>query len=383
MFLNINLFLLITLLFTGCSSRFENMSDSYWLWDDYYHNNLYNLDKELETLLPNLNERETISHGNMELIEVDFQEIAGWTSDDTRGSLEAFVRGCGAKIGIRVPTICEDAKRVFKSNPSKEEARRFFETYFVPYLIVDRGKERLDGLVTGYYVPLLHGSRKRTKRYRYPIYEKPKDFTSPYKTHEEIDKNGIDARVICWVDDRVDRFFLHIQGSGMVKLDDGTVIGVGYADKNGHPYSSIGRYIHQNYGVPLYKLSANYIKKWLKEHPDVADEVLYSNKSYVFFREQGKGMAIGAMGVNLVPKSTIAVDTRHIPLGLPIYIKSKNRNKHLNHLFMAQDKGGAIKGVIRADLFFGFGDEAGKEASIMKQIGEFYMLIPNGLEFPE
>ena len=274
---------------------------------------------------------------------------------------------------------------MYKSNPSQDEINLFFEDYFTPYLIIDREKDRKSGIVTGYYVPLLHGSRKKSSKYKYPIYEKPRDWTSPYKTHQEIDEDGIDAKVICWVDDRVERFFLHIQGSGMVKLDDGTTIGVGYSEKNGYPYSSIGTYIHRHYDIPLYKLSAGFIKNWLKRHPELADEVLYSNESFVFFREQHRSMAIGAMGTNLVPKSTIAVDTKYIPLGIPIYIQSVTTKKDpvLNHLFMAQDRGGAIKGAIRADLFFGFGDKAGEEAGTTKKIGIFYMLVPQGFNFDE
>jgi membrane-bound lytic murein transglycosylase A len=376
-----SLLLIVTVLsITSCSHRFEEFESdrfsSSFRDDDH-------LRKSIEERFPNLLNREIIERDDIELIEVDFEEIEGWNSDQKIGSLEAFTRGCGKSREINIKPICDEGIRIFKSKPTKKEIDEFFERYFSPYLIVNRDEKVFSGLVTGYYVPLLNGSRKKDNRYRYPIYAKPRDFHSPYKTHKEIDRGDIDADVICWVDDRVDRFFLHIQGSGMVKLRDGTIIGVGYSDKNGYSYSSIGGYIHRNYDVPLYKLSASFIKSWLRKYPDRADEVLYSNESFIFFREQGGNLAYGSMGVNLVPKSTIAVDTKYIPLGVPIYIRSveNRRDPVLNHLFMAQDRGGAIKGVIRADLFFGFGDKAGQGAGTMKREGEFFILLPKGYKY--
>jgi membrane-bound lytic murein transglycosylase A len=367
----------IAYLFIGCSHRFETSGGRYWFWDDE------TFDERLDTIFPNMAARDKIIVDDLELVEVDFAEIEGWSRDNQSGSFEAFLRGCEKSRSINIPAICEEAKNLNRSRPSKKEVKKFFEQNFSPYVMIDRDGYKTAGLVTGYYVPLLKGSRKKTSKYKYPIYAKPRDFKSPYLTHREIDKGKIPADVICWVDDRVDRFFLHIQGSGMVEFEDGSRIGIGYADKNGYSYTSIGRYIHKKYDVPLHKLSAGFIKNWLKKHSDRADEVLYSNESFVFFREQGHGEAYGSMGTNLVPKSTIAVDTKHIPQGVPIYIQNINGQKHeaLNHLFMAQDRGGAIKGVIRADLFFGFGAEAGKSAGTMKRDAQFYMLIPHGYNF--
>ena len=374
---NIFYSLILSFLFSGCSHRFENSENQFLFEADGR-----DLDEILYSRYPDMDLRESIYRDGMQLLRVEFSEIEGWYKDSKKGSLLAFVRGCEQKSRVNIPEICEEAKRIYNSNPSNSEITSFFENYFTPYLIIDLEKERISGLVTGYYVPILNGSRTKHGKYRYPIYAKPKDFHIPYKTHQEIDEEGIDADVICWVDDRIDRFFLHIQGSGIVKLDDGTTIGIGYVEQNGYPYRSIGGYIHRTYGVPLHKLSAQYIKNWLKKHPDLVDEVLYHNKSFVFFREQKSNLAFGAMGTNLVPKSTIAVDTRYTPLGMPIYIQS-DKNRNLNHLFMAQDRGGAIKGVIRADLFYGFGEEAGREAGRTKVEGEFYMLLPYGFEFTD
>jgi membrane-bound lytic murein transglycosylase A len=327
-------------------------------------------------------EREWINRGDMQMLEVDYREISGWDNDDLRESLEAFVRGCQKKSKTNIQEICEEGKVLLNNDTSAYEIKMFFENSFTPYLIIDHKNDKMEGTVTGYYVPLLEGSRKKTPRFRYPIYKKPKDFKVPYKTHEEIDR-GIDADVICWVDDRVDRAFLHIQGSGTIKLRNGKKIGVGFAGKNGYKYSSMGKYINKKYKVPLYKLSAQFIKRWIRENPEYADDVLYHNKSFIFFQESGSGVAYGALGTSLIPQSTIAVDRKFVELNLPVYIESPKGldDKTLNHLFIAQDVGGAIKGVIRADLFFGFGKKAGELAGKMKRSGIFYLLIPHGYDF--
>jgi len=356
--------IIVIFFITGCSHRFEGVNSSHNYGDSYSSNVIY--------------------YKDMRLDKVEFNSIDGWSSDEKKGSFEAYMRGCSKRRkGINLKSICEKGKTLYKSNPDNRNITYFFEKNFTPYKVNDRNKDSSIGLITGYYVPFLNGSLIKTRQFKYPIYAKPRDFRLPYLTHREIDSRDIDAEVICWVDDRVDRFFLHIQGSGTVKLRDGSVIGVGYTEKNGYRYRSIGTYIHRQFGVSLHKLSAGYIKKWLKSHPKKRDEVLFYNESFVFFKKQGKNSAIGAMGTNLVSKSTIAIDTTHIPLGSPIYIKSENNRDDpvLNHLFMAQDRGGAIKGVIRADLFFGFGNEAGKGAGTMKRKGEFYILVPKGYRF--
>jgi len=354
--LKILLWLIPILFFSNCSHRFEE--NPYISQSDNY------------------SVSEIIHHKDMKLKQVQFSEIEGWQNDDKKGSLTAFIRGCKKNRKINIRETCEDGKKLANTNPDNFEITNFFETKFIPYNVIDKYKEKNTGLITGYYVPLLNGSLKKTKRFKYPIYSIPRDFRLPYLSHRKIDSKRINANVICWVDNRVERAFLHIQGSGTIKLRNGDLIGVGYAEKNGYSYSSIGTYIHRKFKVPLYKLSAGFIKKWINNHPKYADEVLYSNKSFVFFRKQKKNLALGAMGTNLVSRSTLAIDTKHLPLGIPIYIESKN--KHLNHLFMAQDRGGAIKGIIRADLFFGFGAKAGKFAGNMKTKGKFYVLLPKG-----
>ncbi|HIE34648.1 MAG TPA: hypothetical protein EYP79_00425, partial [Campylobacterales bacterium] len=233
-------------LISGCSHRFEDNPYS------YRTNNNGNYLENHQNDYPN----ETIYIKQMKLTKINFQKLEGWNKDNKKGSLEAFTRGCKKNRTINIKEICEEGNELHNSSPKNQEITRFFENYFIPYKIIDRDKDSSRGLVTGYYVPFLKGSLKKTKVYKYPIYAKPRDFRRPYLTHREIDKREIDAKVICWVDDRVERFFLHIQGSGMVKLRDGSIIGVGYAEKNGYSYTSIGTYIHRKFKVPLYKLSA-------------------------------------------------------------------------------------------------------------------------------
>ncbi len=373
------LFLSVSTIFyiSGCSSRFDNEPE------EQLTSSKEQFRLQIKKFLPNFQSRNIITIGDMELISTDYVEIRGWQNDKKLGSFEAFLRGCEKPRSVNIPSICDKGRELWGIDPNNEQITQFFEENFVPYFIADNKNLRWTGTVTGYYVPLLNGSRKKTEQFQYPLYEKPKDFKLPYKTHEEIDKDPPPAKVICWVEDRVERLFLQVQGSGSVRLDDGSIIGVGFSAKNGYDYTSVGGYINKHYGIPIYKLSAEFISKWVKDHPNEADEVLHSNKSFVFFSEQPSGRAFGAMATNLVPKSTIAVDTKYIPLGMPIFIKSPDqpKDKILNHLFMAQDRGGAIKGVIRADLFFGFGKEAGELAGKTKRDGEFYMLIPKGYKF--
>ncbi|EJF06315.1 membrane-bound lytic murein transglycosylase [Thiovulum sp. ES] len=364
----------LLILVTSCSQ----MNEKPMTWDKGGE-----LATKIENRFPEISfSRNWINRGDMQMLEVDYREISSWDGDDLRGSLEAFVRGCEKKSETNVPQICDRAKFLQSEKVSPYQIKLFFENNFTPYLVIDYKTERLDGVVTGYYVPLLEGSRKKTSRFKYPIYKKPRDYRLPYKTHEQIDK-GIDADVICWVEDRVERAFLHIQGSGTIRLRDGSKIGVGFAGQNGYKYRSIGKYINKKFKVPLYKLSAQYIKSWIRDNPEHADDVLYYNRSFIFFEETGAGVALGSLGTNLVPRSTIAVDRKFIPLNLPVFIEEKGSDDGiLNHLFIAQDVGGAIKGRIRADLFFGFGNKAGELAGKMKRDASFFILLPHGYKLP-
>lgn len=288
----------------------------------------------------------------------------------------------------------------------RDAARQFFETHFAPYRSV--GPEgSSDGLITGYYEPTLRGSRKPTARYRFPVYGAPDDLlvldlgdlapelkssaprvrvegrrVVPYYDRTQID-NGrapLRGREVAWVDDEVELFFLQIQGSGRITLDDGEILRVGFAEHNGHPYRSIGRVLIDRGELPLERTSMQGIKAWARDNPAKLTELLQQNPRYVFFRELPGNVPSppGALGVPLTPRRSIAVDPRYVPLGAPVHIATTwpNTDKPLNRLVVAQDTGGAIRGAVRADYFWGSGEEAAREAGRMKQTLRMWVLLP-------
>jgi membrane-bound lytic murein transglycosylase A len=285
--------------------------------------------------------------------------------------------------------------------------RTFFESWFKPYRVFNSDGSQ-EGLVTGYYEPLLRGSRTKSAKYRYPLYSTPDDLLTidvdqlfpelkgervrgrrenghvvPYYTRGEIER-GVDSlqgREILWVDDAVELFFLHIQGSGRVELESGEIVRVGYDNHNGHPYRSIGRILIKRDELTLSQASMQGIKQWGRDNPQRLPALLAENPAYVFFRELPSdiGGPIGALGVPITPRRSIAVDEQSVPLGAPVYLATSwpNTNKPLSRLMFAQDKGSAIKGAVRADFFWGFGDDAGRLAGRMRQSGQMWVLLPS------
>lgn len=315
-------------------------------------------------------------------------------------------------MGTKEPwrEVCAAAARVV--NPSPEAARRFFETHFAPFRL--SGETTGDeGLITGYYEPLLRGSRKPSGRYRYPLYGIPDDLVVvdlgeqypelknmrlrgriegrrlvPYYDRAQIEgtQAPLRGREIAWVDDPVELFFLHIQGSGRILLEGGDTMRVGYADQNGYPYRSVGRLLVERGELPLDQVSMQSIVAWARRNPAKVGELLNSNASYVFFRELPASSAgpPGSLGVPLTPRRSIAVDPRYVPLGSPVFIATTwpNSAKPLNRFMLAQDTGGAIRGPVRADFFWGFGESAAREAGRMKQRLRMWMLWPRGQPTP-
>ena len=299
-------------------------------------------------------------------------------------------------------------------SPDKSAVRAFFERHFSPWLVT--GADGIDtGTITGYYEPLLNGSRIRSDRYRVPLYAAPDDLLTidltelypdlkdrrlrgrvqgrkviPYWTRADIENgNGPSAmNELVYVDDPVEAFFLQIQGSGRVRLAEGGIVRVGYADQNGHPFRSIGRILIDRGELTLAQASMQGIKEWGRKNPDKLMPLLDENPSYVFFREvpppaPGTPEAeidgpIGTLGIPLLRERTLAVDTRSIPLGAPVFLATTYplSSRPLGRLMMAQDTGGAIRGAVRADFFWGFGDEAGRQAGRMKQEGKMWILWP-------
>ncbi|HEX6980639.1 MAG TPA: MltA domain-containing protein [Alphaproteobacteria bacterium] len=354
-----------------------------------------------------------------------FADLPGWTSDRHGEALAAFKRSCGRIVtlkdgvqlgaaGITRPaavwrTVCEAAFGL--DSDDHAAARNFFMQHFEPFIAADNGTR--DGLFTGYYEPELRGSRRRGGRYTVPILGRPADLVMvdlglfrsewrgqriagrvengmlrPYPTRAEIEAGALkDQQIeILWVDDPVDAFFLHIQGSGRIVLEDGTAIRVGYAAQNGHPYVAIGRELVARGIMRREDVSMQSIRAWLAANPDAAASLMNANPSYVFFRELDGDGPIGSEGVVLTPGRSLAVDRTFIPMGVPVWLDAEDpldANARLQRLMVAQDTGGAIRGAVRGDVFWGYGPEATERAGRMRQTGRYFLLLPRGVQPPQ
>lgn len=338
----------------------------------------------------------------------NFAALPGWDRDELREAWPAFLTSCQTLIRrAEWKNACTAARQV---NANDEGAiRGFFESGFTPYKVVNADGSD-NGLVTGYYEPLLRGSRKRGGPYQTPLYRAPEDLLTidlasvypdlknmrlrgrvvgnkvvPYFSRAELLQSGaLNGKELVWVDDPVEAFFLQVQGSGRVVLNDSQeTVRLAYADQNGYPYKSIGRYLVDKGEMSLSQASAQGIKAWVVANPTRQNELLNVNPSYIFFKEEkitdpSKGPK-GAMGLPLTPQRSIAVDPQHIPLGAPVFLATTQPNSEatLQRLVLAQDTGGAIRGAVRADYFWGFGNEAGEKAGGMKQRGLMWVLLPN------
>ena len=351
----------------------------------------------------------------------DWRDLPGWADDDVAQAWPAFVVGCRT-LAVRSPTLwkapCAAASRV--DGTSTAAVRAFFMEHFSPYRIAnDEGGDT--GLVTGYYEPLLAGSRTPTPEYGVALYGVPDDLlvvdlTSlfpelkdkrvrgrvegrkvvPYWPRSDIERGAapLKGKVLAYVADPVEAFFLEIQGSGRIALNDGSVMRLGYADQNGHPYRSVGRVLIERGELTRDTASMQAIRSWVHAHPSEARALLDENPSYVFFRELPQPAAgsidaaidgpLGSLGVPLLAERTIAVDPRYVPLGAPVYLATTKPSSSapLTRLTLAQDTGGAIRGPVRADFFWGFGTRAGQEAGRMRQDGRMWLLWPKGAPPP-
>lgn len=348
---------------------------------------------------------------------VAWNALPGWNDDRVEEAWPALVAGCAALVesAATAPTwqtTCAAAMAV--DGTDAKAARAYFESHFTPHRVLAAdGKDT--GLVTGYYEPLLVGARARSSRFGVPLYAAPDDLLTidlvslhpdlkdrrlrgrvdgkkvvPYwpRTDIENGKAPVAGKELVFVEDPVEAFFLQIQGSGRVRLEDGSVIRIGYADQNGHPYRSIGRVLAERGELPLDRTSMQNIRDWGRRNPDKLPALLDENPSYVFFREvpppaPGTLAAridgpTGTLGVPLLAERTLAADPRSIPLGAPVFLATTYpaSTKPLQRLMLAQDTGGAIRGAVRADFFWGFGDGAGREAGRMRQEGRMWLLWP-------
>lgn len=345
--------------------------------------------------------------------ETPWGDLQGWSQAGLLPSLRSFNTGC-ARVQSKRPwqAVCAEARRVGAEDEAA--ARAFFESRFSAYRIV-APDGATEGLVTGYYEPILKARRARASGFRYPIYGVPDDLVVvdladlhpelrnlrlrgrlqgqrlvPYYSRGEIESTpALPAKPLAWVADAVELFFLQIQGSGLVEFSPGERIRLGFAEQNGHPYRSLGRYLVDRGELKLEQASMQSIKAWGASNPDKLQEALNANPSYVFFRElpapsSPQDGPPGALGAPLTPGYSAAIDPRYVPLGAPVFLATTYplSSKPLERLVMAQDTGGAIRGAIRADFFWGTGDEAGAQAGRMRQQGKMWILWPKGEGLP-
>jgi len=323
-----------------------------------------------------------------------FDKLPNWDDENYISALNSFVNSCKtSKTRKMYKKLCKKAKKA-------QNAKQFLQNEFAPYEINTRdGRQK--GLLTGYYEPHLKGSLEKKGKYKYPIYETPKDLITvdlgsvypqlknlrlrgrlegnklvPYYTRKETKSRHVKANVICYTDSKIDRFFLEIQGSGRVTLDNGETIFIGYDNQNGHRYRAIGRYLVKKKALKLEEVSLQTIRAWLEKNPKKMDEVLNYNKSVVYFKRREQP-ATGSLGVKLTPKRSIAVDRRYIPLGSMLYLNAElKKRESISKVVLAQDTGGAIKGSIRADLFLGYGKNAMEVAGELKAPLQLWLLLP-------
>ena len=330
-----------------------------------------------------------------------------WQHDQLSEAWPAWLLGCQTlQYQSAWANVC--AKAFIMKPADTQTIMQYFQANFNVYRTSNLDGTQT-GLITGYYEPLLRGSRTKTAKYKIPIYKKPIDLvtlddpTQPtnkrlrgrldkgrmvnYYTRAEIEAtpSPLAGQELVWLEDAVEAFFLQVQGSGFIILDNGEKLHIGYADQNGQTYNSIGRLLVQRGELTLEKASMQSIKEWVTKNPSKSRELLDANPSYIFFKELPAGLSgpLGALGVPLLGERTVAVDTKYIPLGSPLFLSTTepNSNKPLNRLIMAQDTGGAIKGGVRADYYWGAGEIAGKNAGGMKQQGKIWLFLPKDFPF--
>ena len=352
---------------------------------------------------------------------IDFKQLSGWKGDDHAAGLAAWRLSCEEIIkhgrsfkrkprfgGTRKDWLepCSAAAKL-GSKPARSAARKFFERHFVPVRVTD--KSNPDGLFTGYYEPEVAGNRKRTKDYDVPLYAKPKDLVAfnsaqrkstglrygrivggkprAYLTRKQIENGAFAGKglEVAWLKSWADAFFMQVQGSGRVRLPNGSAMRLGFAAKSGLPYTAIGAILIRRGDVPREQMSMQSIRRWMANNPSAARQLMWENESFVFFRElklKNPDLGpLGAQGVQLTPIRSLAVDRHYWALGTPLWLETNlpaaaGDGRKFHHLMVAQDTGSAIKNPIRGDIFFGAGKAAAELAGHMQSPGTLYALLP-------
>jgi membrane-bound lytic murein transglycosylase A len=351
---------------------------------------------------------------------VSFAELLGWNDDDHLAAFKAFVRAAPAlrraagtqsgktrHAGRALLTAVENAAARVATVSSAAEAKAFFEEEFVPHRVRHSGAS---GLLTGYYEPVLDGARAPDARFHVPVLRRPPDLVNlvreeergaladgltharktdagiePFPTRAEIEAGALAGQGLefLWLADPVDTFFMHIQGSGRIRLPDGTTLRVTYDGKNGHPYTSVGRYLIDAGLFAAEDMTLDALKTWLAADAVRGAKVMQENRSFIFFREledENDG-PLGALEIPLSDERSLAVDTAFHALGTPVYVEAPTLEPWpgkggFARLMIAQDVGSAIRGPERGDIYFGSGAEAGRRAGGTKHAGRFYVLLP-------
>lgn len=356
------------------------------------------------------------------LKQVSFTKLPGWTPANLKKSLATFQVSCRSflrqppekSVGShRIELLAKDwypaCKAALAISPlTNENAKAFFQKWFRPVEFYNN--RPISGLFTGYYMPLLHGSLNKTTKYHVPIYGIPSDLLTidlgqfdprlkhrkivgrvkghkiiPYYTRKEITQGAIEGKapVLVWIDNPIDRLFLEIQGSGIVELADGKRLYLGYAAQNGASYTAIAKVLIDKGIMTKDNASMQAIKRYLTEHPKEIHPILNQNKSFVFFELLGKQAALGTQGVPLTPGYSLAIDLKWIPIGTPLWLNTTRPDKHrddgkpFQRLMIAQDTGGAIRGLVRGDVFWGAGKKATYIAGHMRNNGHYWLLLPH------
>ncbi|MEX2642439.1 MAG: MltA domain-containing protein [Acetobacterales bacterium] len=358
---------------------------------------------------------------SLKLAPAAFDDLRGWEAGGQAGAVLALQRTCrrfatlpsARQVGPdgMAGTVADWAPACAAADavPAGDDAaaRRYFETWFAPFSATAEGQA--EGLFTGYYEPLLHGTLRRDARHTVPVYRRPEELVlvdlgrfreslrgeriagkvvdgrlQPYATRAEIDAGALRGRglELAWVEDPVAVFFLHIQGSGQIALEEGGRLRVSYDGHNGHPYVAIGRTLVAQGALDKDDVSLQTIRAWLRANPEEGRSVMAGNPSFIFFRKLEGDGPVGALGVPLTPGHSLAVDRTFMPLGAPVWLDANDPldpQVRLRRLMVAQDTGGAIRGPVRGDVFWGAGDDAEERAGRMKSSGRYWLLLPKAV----
>ncbi len=343
----------------------------------------------------------------VKFIKTEYSKIIGWNYDNHLVSLKTFANSCNEIVKIKNYELISKltkiggsardwkiiCKEIQKTNiKTNQQAKKFFEKWFTPYIVLSNNNT-IVGKFTGYYEIEMNGSLEKNRRCKYPVYMPPNNLSNhqnkQYLSHSSINNGSLKGKnlEICWVDNHARLYFMHIQGSGKIRLNSGQLIRLGYAGQNGFDYKSIGPYFKYYNAKGIH--SALDMIEWLHKNPKDSRKIIEHNQSYIFFKKIDQDGPIGGQGMPLTPERSIALDHGVYPYGTPIWVdttlpKTKNYiDRKYRRLFIMQDTGGAIKGGIRGDIFFGHGKRSEEIACYMNNKGRQYALFPKSVKIPK